>query len=93
MIDNIMFYVFGLFVVAAIIYLAIFLFYEKSLKAIEHDEKLIQSESAPLSLNIRTIKRFSSSHPVAGLIYRGLFYYMLGAVPGIIVLMVLKSIS
>lgn len=53
MIDSIMFYIFGLLVVVAIIYLAIFLLYEKNLKAIERDEKLMRPESSPLSLRKR----------------------------------------
>jgi hypothetical protein len=92
MISTIMFYVFGLFIAVALIFLVTLMSYEKRLKVIEHDERGANPDVIPLVLTIRIMKRFSRSHPLAGFVYRYSFYYMLLACPALFLLMVLEYI-
>ena len=92
MISDIMFYIFTLFVIAALINLAIMIRYEKVLKAIEKNDDAINKTVMPIYITIQVIRRFAQDHPIAGFIHICSFNYMLFTAPVLFLLFVLEAI-
>jgi hypothetical protein len=92
MINDIIYYIFAMFMVAAIILLVIIFSYEKVLKAIQNNDETINRNVMPICLTVQVMRRFSKNYPIAGLIYTCTFYYMLFTIPVIFILVILESI-
>ncbi len=91
MINDLGFYIFVCLIVLTVIYLIIYVCFEKTIKSIEKEERA-KKDDIPLLLMIRLAKRFSIKQPVFGAIYLYILYFMLGMVPTYFFLWILEMV-
>jgi hypothetical protein len=90
MIDAAMLYIISAICVSTVVYLFIFISHEKVLKALEQEERE-KEDVMPLLLTIRVARRFLVERLAIGRGYLYVWYCMLGMLPVMLFLLLLKS--